>query len=98
MGVASSTPNPTDRINFVSLTQPWLDVAPGAAESGTRRQEPARKTSWLWLPVMVGARGFEPPASPTPKVRATPAPRPDDICVIILYAFRLRFQPRGAGF
>ena len=25
----------------------------------------------------IGARGFEPPASPTPKVRATPAPRPD---------------------
>lgn len=26
---------------------------------------------------MVGARGIEPPASPTPKVRATPALRPD---------------------
>ena len=25
---------------------------------------------------LVGTRGFEPPASPTPKVRATPAPRP----------------------
>ena len=35
-----------------------------------------------WLPVMVGTRGFEPPASPTPKVRATPAPRP--VALIIL--------------
>jgi hypothetical protein len=26
--------------------------------------------------LLVGTRGFEPPASPTPRVRATPAPRP----------------------
>jgi hypothetical protein len=34
---------------------------------------------------LVGTRGFEPPASPTPKVRATPAPRPDNYTVHPLY-------------
>ena len=32
--------------------------------------------AWRRPYIMVGTRGIEPPASPTPKVRATPAPRP----------------------
>jgi hypothetical protein len=30
---------------------------------------------------MVGTTGFEPAASPTPRVRATPAPRPENLAV-----------------
>jgi hypothetical protein len=62
-------------------------VLPRDREPGTLEDKSQLVTSWLWLPVMVGARGFEPPASPTPKVRATPAPRPDDHTASLYYMF-----------
>ena len=53
---------------------------------------PVRYVSYLLGPdilKLVGTRGFEPPASPTPRVRATPAPRPD-FCLVFVGADCIR--------